>query len=722
MKRHIPLSFLILTFLGLFFLSIFGASIVFAEAVVWNFNNADNRLKLTGSDVSGTAWSQLTDGKEAASANKNAADYISYVFDPVLGSSVVQFSENNKDAVGAAIQLGEFPGIAKNSSSIADNFPVSDFTISFWAKTSNTAGNRTMIGWRYFQGDHNFMKVDGGSLQYYTTLNGGNLLGIGLMSGGDQWHYYSITKSNETLTTYRDGAKVGNGSTTGNMQSAKFGIGGDPYNTNELWNGSLDDITISSTALTEEQIKSEYVSLVNAVKPGAGLNDISHTTTILDDFNIANQTIVQSASIAADSKWKGSGIEWKTINKGLESTGASDISASVKDGQLVISGTATGGAPWRGITLQTQETYTASKDNIVIFSVDKVSLEKAGDHARASIWMFSENNKYVQFGQNTEAENKYTYNNCNTGGGDPTSIVTPLNEVNTMTLKHDGSNVWMYVDGQLAGITAVNFDTFSLMVTGMSRSYNSGNNTVKAVFDNASLSVIESSKWQTPSIEITDSFDSAASESDWKLTDASVDNTFGFLKMANSGQATYKTPYSFVNDFDIRVVRETMNPGVTTGGLQVDSDSGDQLRVYQCGNGNWVLDWDGLDVTNLQYLPEGEEPIELTIENNNALLYSGDLFTSQILLDSTAIDLGESIFDLYLNDRHFQFSASGLEGIFQASLFGTGNNGNLYFNNFGIRAQDVPEPSTWALLILGALGLVSWRYHDRRSNGIVRLK
>ena len=600
-----------------------------------------------------------------------------------------------------------------------------------------------MIGSRYFDtggnGTYNFMKVDGNQLQYYTTYNGGSSFALNLINADNQWHYYTIAKTDATVTTYRDGLKIGNATTNGSLSSTKFGLGGDPYNINELWYGSFDDVSISSASLTESQVKSNYLAIKqsyrDAVLPkSAAASNAARPITILDVFNVDNQSIATSASITANSTWQGTGIQWKVLNKGLESTGVSDIAASVSDGRLVISGTATGGAPWRGITLQTPESYTASADNIVLFSIDKISLSRTGDAARASIWMFeysstdkTDGSNYVHFSQNTEQSNYFTFNDTNpatttpnAGTGTDTKYVTTLDAVNTMTLKHDGTNVWMYVDGRAVGCTEANFDTFTLMVSGMSRAYNGGANTVNAVFDNAALTIIKPSTWQTPSIEVVDSFDSDSSLADWTTKGTvSVQETLnsvnvGLLNIDNTGQAVYKTPYLFTRDFSMRVERESMVSGLTSGGLLVESTAGDMLRVLQSGNGSWGLEWEDLEVTNLQYLPAEGEAEELVINDGSAFLYAGDLFTTQILLDSTAPGTGNGLFDLYLNDRHFQFEVSGLEGNFQAALFGTGTDARISFNNFGLQGQEVPEPATWLAFLMGCFGLMFWR--SRQSN------
>ena len=102
--------------LGLFAFIIHWGLVVSADTIVsnWNFNNETNRLERTGSDVSGTAWSGLTDGSAVASSGKTASDYISWDYDPILDSTVARFSENNVLNTGGRCSAGEFSGNRKD--------------------------------------------------------------------------------------------------------------------------------------------------------------------------------------------------------------------------------------------------------------------------------------------------------------------------------------------------------------------------------------------------------------------------------------------------------------------------------------------------------------------------------------------------------------------------------------------------------------------------------
>ncbi len=134
-----------------------------------------------------------------------------------------------------------------------------DFTWSFWANSAQGANNNIIVGNRYSTtavtdwSPREFIKFTTSQFEYHhnAAADGIDYADITAASG---WQHHAVVKSGTTLTYYRNGALTG----THTIVAPSFGhpqplyFGGEQ--TDEYWNGKLDDVAIWTKALTGAQI------------------------------------------------------------------------------------------------------------------------------------------------------------------------------------------------------------------------------------------------------------------------------------------------------------------------------------------------------------------------------------------------------------------------------------------------------------------------------------
>ncbi|MBQ9455953.1 MAG: LamG domain-containing protein [Thermoguttaceae bacterium] len=704
-----------------------------AELVaVWNFDGTTGLEKTAGTDSSGF-WTGLTDG------TLNVADttgtYATRVYDEKRQSYVWQFTPSAANK-GANISLGSIPTLGNDPTSTE---MASDFTYSLWVKVgsaySSGYGNSIIIGDRNSSSDtqeHNFFKVMTGSAQYYNYKNGGGSIGVstGLSTNADEWQFFTITKAGNKLTTYVNGVQNASGTIpNAALNSVALKIGGNSA-TNEAWPGSIDQVAVHNSALTTAQIQEAYrISLSEpmAAKRAAQQAASNGKITNLSDFNTTSQTLTKGQT------WtQGDGaITWNVKEMGLENrAGAytSNIEASIvgasdygtTNSLLKINGTFgdSTSAHWSGAALQSAGTYNATPENPLIFSVDRVLMDNSNRDARSAIWLFKDTSHYVHFAQNTEGGNRWSYN---VDGGTNQGFSfgnTDDKGFHNMTMKYDGTNIWMYADGKLVGTaTSTMGSDVSLIINGQSWGTNDTNGVgyVNVLFDSAQLIRPGAPQTEVPivcdfsdgSLEGWNKTGSGSAftqktETNYSVAPAtSTVKNLGLLGITGAADVQWPTKYA-LDGLQVAVVRDSMNfssPN-TEGGLKLTAlDGQEYITVSQRDDGNWTLAWEGLTVTGL-----AKDGTPIAFSGNSADLYLGDYFQTQMLMSAEATDSGTD-FTLKLDSNEYTFSTDWDPNGVVASLFAAGTNAYVGFDNFAITGSEVPEPAAWALALLLFAGL-----------------
>ncbi|MDO5114437.1 MAG: LamG-like jellyroll fold domain-containing protein, partial [Planctomycetia bacterium] len=485
-------------------------------------------------------------------------------------------------------------------------------------------GNRKPSG-TLSNGDegYNFIKVMSTELGYGANNSIKNELfntGSPLPTDGT-WVQCTVTKVGNRITYYQNGVSVGSITTANTMQANDFSFGGDWNQKIERAAGKLSDVRVYDTGMSATQVRNLYNIYRESYLDGAAARMSSDTLKLYDNFH---------SGIDSD--------RWSVVNRGLESSGVGTFSASVNaDGQLVLEGVmdSTAGT-WDGVCLQTKDTYsaTAGEEEIVIhvkrFSLEEVEPNSTG--VRSGIYLRDSLGKYFLFAQNTEIGSGGNYGwtyNVDIGGGGNGTRYTDLG-YHDVALKYDGSQVFMYLDGQLVGSTAMTLGEFSVSLMASARAaqgqYSTVNDAVKAVFDTPTITYRNIANIPVSTAQLQDTFSGNTLSEAWKSTGtATVGN--GVLRLTNASDATFQMPYYSNEDFTISVNRDSMRitPGATSG-LKLVSEDGAWLSVFQSGTtGEWFLEWNGMDLAfnGAASLNSGSESLLTT-----------DWMTHQILLDS----------------------------------------------------------------------------------------
>jgi hypothetical protein len=270
----------------------------------------------------------------------------------------------------------------------------------------------------------------------------------------------------------------------------------------------------------------------------------------------------------------------------------------------------------------------------------------------------------------------------------------------------------MYADGKLVGKTSsstLGKDVY-LVINGQSWGSNYSNETwsegyVNVLFDSAQL--IRPVAPQTEVPVVCDFSDGTTNG--WNVTGSGTASTkmnttnTGKLSLEGTADAQWPEKYA-LNGLQVAVVRESLDfssPN-TEGGLKLTSLNGQEyITVSQRDDGQWALAWEGLTVTGLE-----KDGAPITITGNSADLYLGDYFQTQMVMSAEATDTGTD-FMLKLDSNEYTFSTDWDPAGVYASLYSTGTDAYVGFDDFAVSGSEVPEPAAWALglLLFASLGL-----------------
>jgi len=714
-----------------------------AELVAtWTFDGTTGLEKTAGTDSSGF-WTGLTDGTKSVA--DSTGTYVTRVYDADRQSYVWQFTPASTNK-GGFIKLGMIPTLGTTSGSTD---MASDFTISCWVKSGTQSnGTSVILGERNnnapgYTNTYNFFKVTPSGVEYVSSNETKDIKRVsqGITSPSDVWQYFTITKEGETLKTYINGVAKGSVSVAGvTLESLELKLGGENA-TSELWVGAMDQVTVHNNALTDAQVKEAYS--YNLGQTTATLRESQATAShgkvsTLSNFNTTAQKLTKG------STYTEGGITWNVKEYGLENRGGgytSNIEAQIVDGSgygisnglLRISGSfgESTSVHWSGTALQSSTTYEATPDNPLIFSVDRVSMSNTNLAARSSIWLWKDNSHYLHFGQNTENSNRWSFNLNNTAWGNSFLCADDLGNHN-MTLKYDGTNIWMYADGKLVGKTATTSlgkDVY-LMINGQSWGSNAtAQGTVDVLFDTPQVIHPVAAQTEVP---ITCQF-SDGSTTGWNVTGTgkiytqmtetnhnqgnqqTLVNT-GKLSVENTAEAQWSQGY-LLDGLKVAVVRDSMDfsSAGTSGGLKLASLDGQKyITVSQNANGQWSLGWEGMEVTGLK-----NGGMALALNGNSADLYLGDFFQTQILMSAEGTESGTD-FTLKLDAKEYTFSTDWNANGVLASLYANGTNAYVGFDDFAISGYEIPEPAAWVLALMG-IGAFYF-FTSKRATKIVPVK
>ena len=235
--------------IGLWDIALTEAEIVQAmEQGVASFNGGGAGSTLTNGltgywpldDGSGTTAANSAEGEDAQLHNG-----VEWVDDPDRGS-VLSF-----DGVDGYADAG--------AETIPQMTQDNDFTWSVWINQAGGNGpNNVVLGNRYSPegGDfapREFIKFTPTKFEFHLDGGGQNCEFDDLANSEGVWVHHVVVKTGDTFTHYTDGNEDESSTFTGELQNPQpFYFGGDQ--TNENWNGMLDDIAIWDRALSAAEV------------------------------------------------------------------------------------------------------------------------------------------------------------------------------------------------------------------------------------------------------------------------------------------------------------------------------------------------------------------------------------------------------------------------------------------------------------------------------------
>ncbi len=155
--------------------------------------------------------------------------------------------------------------------------------------------------------------------------------------------------------------------------------------------------------------------------------------------------------------------KWVISQSGFEASGAANVTIQEAAGVAVMDATATA-SYWGGASLKTVAPFAVPANEVLSFTVDRVSLTRTGTAGRSSMWITdAARGRYVMFAQNL-GENGWQYNRLigesgdnATGGGTNIAAFDPLDNDggnHQMKMVADGKVVKLFLDGVLGAEVA----------------------------------------------------------------------------------------------------------------------------------------------------------------------------------------------------------------------------------------------------------------------------
>jgi len=264
--------------------------------------------------------------------------------------------------------------------SVFDITTSTDKTLECWVKTGTTGTVRAIMGKWNVSGKNWLLRIESTGIPRFYVGNGSSTTGISISAttdiADDAWHYVAVSynSSDDKARIYVDGVLEGTSATMSpSDSSAKLGIGADDgdgsTSSSSLWDGEIDEVSISTRVKSAEEIAKYYAGRVSA-KYYSGVGDgnvgyekgtwdtihdattgtsVNYTTTIIEaaearkvsssDFrihrafipidtsNLPNSCIIESANLYF-ALWRNEGNKAHGL---VQTTQASNTSLTTAD-------------------------------------------------------------------------------------------------------------------------------------------------------------------------------------------------------------------------------------------------------------------------------------------------------------------------------------------------------------------------------------------------------
>lgn len=226
-----------------------------------------------------------------------------------------------------------------------------NFTVSAWFNMSSLASNTNgIVGTRFGGQDQTFdLKVDGPGQKIHGDVgDGANWINTSLdmsnlLIGTNQWHMVTYVLTPNGGQLYFDGVDKADYTWSGNptLMTAsgtqlQIGNAADP---GEFMNGSIDDVSIFSSALSSNDVAALYNNTVAAGLPATTSLDISSVGTF--DLNGGNQAVT-ALSGAVGAIVTNNGFKTSTLTITPAAASSATFDGVIQDGSSPVSLTING--------------------------------------------------------------------------------------------------------------------------------------------------------------------------------------------------------------------------------------------------------------------------------------------------------------------------------------------------------------------------------------------
>ena len=250
-----------------------------------------------------------------------AGPAVHYTLDETAGEEILDVTGNERHAMATT-------DVDLTAESLIVFTLESDFTWSFWVNADETSNNNIVIGNRYMSdgndfGPREFVKFTPSKFEWHFNAGGENAPDTPLVVG--QWDHNLVVKSGASLTYYRNGEVIAEGTITGAPTNAQpFYIGGQPSNAGDVaenFSGLFDEVAVFSRALSPDEVSQAYQlglagqALVSVSDPGptTGLDSLTDVSIDAD----GNFSFTLPEGDAADIEYSQDLINWEVISNGV---------------------------------------------------------------------------------------------------------------------------------------------------------------------------------------------------------------------------------------------------------------------------------------------------------------------------------------------------------------------------------------------------------------------
>ncbi len=182
------------------------------------------------------------------------------------------------------------------------NFATNDFTACLWVNFNNTAGEQVLIE-KWIDGGPSgwsLIKMPGGNLRMAMSNGSGGEVDVNsgpLTIPTTNWIHYAVRRQAGQITIFTNGVSVASGVSTANLSAATSLLFGSRGATNFFLNGSIDELTLYSRALSDAEITAVAGGVsdpgpVTVSVVGGALADEWGNTNLAEDvsFEVYDQT------------------------------------------------------------------------------------------------------------------------------------------------------------------------------------------------------------------------------------------------------------------------------------------------------------------------------------------------------------------------------------------------------------------------------------------------